>query len=209
MYSRFVTWQKNPTFSSVIKIDDANQFIIDDETIDLRFALKGYGFKKVGEQNRTVHHFGCYKCYYRQVGATDWTLFAHATSAREASEGANVYKDITVTSGVLAQGRYEIKIVACRLIELSSWTGGIVEGIGAGDQFFYDVQARQNIPNKSRAIDVANIDEYVVISFDLINILAGIEYDEVVAVMDLLTIECPLAINVYDTVATPLDVCFM
>lgn len=189
MYSRFVTWQKNPNFSDVVKIDDVNQFLIDDESIDVRFALKGYGFKKVGEQNRTVHHFGCYKCYCRKVGDTDWTLFSHVISARDSSESGNVYKDITVTSGVLLQAHYEVKVVACRLVELENWSGGEVEGIASGDQFFYDLQARQNLPNKIRVSETVNVDDHKDLGFDLMNLVAGVTYDEVIYAIDILTID--------------------
>lgn len=188
MYSRFVTWQNNPNFSSLVKVDDTNQFMIDDEAMDVRFTLKGYGFKKVGEQNRIIYHFGCYKCYYRKVGETDWNLFAHATSARESSEESDVYKDIAVTSGVLAQAQYEVKVVACRLIELASWSGGEVEGIASGEQFFYGLQARQNIPNKVKVYDEVSIEEDKTIAFDLIDILAGIQFEEVTYAIDLLYI---------------------
>jgi hypothetical protein len=198
MYSRFVTWQKNPTFSSLVKVDDINQFVIDDEAIDLRFALKGYGFKKVGEQNRVIHHFGCYKCYCRKVGATDWKLFAHATSMRDSSEASNVYKDISVSSGVLEKAQYEIKVVACRLIELENWVDGEVEGIASGDQFFYDLQARQNLPNKVKAIDTVEISEDKIIAFDLLDLVAGIQFEEVTYAIDLAYIEVSLNIEVND-----------
>lgn len=191
MYSRFVTWQKNPTFSNVVKVDDVNQFIVDDESVDLRFSLKGYGFKKVGEQNRTVHHFGCYKCYYREVGTTDWTLFAHVTSARESSEGVSVYKDIGVTSGLIAQAHYEVKVVACRLIELENWAGGVVEGIASGDQFFYDIQARQNLPNKIKVFELIDVADIKEIGFDLISFVAGITFEEVTYLIDTLIIYLP------------------
>jgi hypothetical protein len=189
MYSRFVTWQKNINFSSVVKVDDVNQFTVSDEAMDVRFSLKGYGFKKVGEQNRIVHHFGCYKCYYRKVGDVDWMLFAHVTSARESSEGENVYKDVNVSSGVLLQAQYEVKIVACRLIELENWAGGEVEGIASGDQFFYDLQSRQNLPNKVRATEVVSVLEGVGVGLDIIPLIAGIEFEEVTYCIDLLTID--------------------
>lgn len=200
MYSRFITWQKNPTFSSLVKSSDLNQFVIDDESMDVRFALKGYGFKKVGEQNRIVHHFGCYKCFYRKIGDTEWTLFSHVTSARESSEESNVYKDIVVTSGALAQGKYEVKIVACRLIELENWSSGIVEGIASGDQFFYDLQARQNLPNRIRVYDDIEIEDYRYISFDVITMLAGIEFEEVTYAIDIVNIDLMIEFSIDETV---------
>jgi len=198
MYSRFVTWQKNPTFSSLVKASDVNQFIVDDEAMDFRFNLKGYGFKKVGEQNRVVHHFGCYKCFYRKVGEADWNLFAHVMSARESSEGSNVYKDISVTSGSLAQAQYEVKVVACRLIELENWIGGEVEGIASDDQFFYELQARQNIPNRVKVSEAIDVQESLMVAFDIVDLVAGIEYEEVTYAIDMAYMEVPVDISILE-----------
>jgi hypothetical protein len=161
MFSRFVTWQE-PTVAAKTEVEEQNMFQVGGECLDIRFGLKGYGFKKVGEENRAIYHFGNYKCYLRKVGDTDFKLFANAVCERAATESENVYKDIFVSTGVLEMGEYEVKVEAARLVELKAWSGGVVEGIDDGDQFWHTLQARQALPNhirvheRIRAIDFAN-----------------------------------------------------
>jgi len=198
MYSRFVTWQRSQNVSGYVESADVNQFIINDDLLDVRFSLKGYGFKKIGEQNRIVHHFGCYKCYYRKYGETDWNLFAHVACERNSSEAPTVYKDVFVSSGVLPQAKYEVKIVACRLVELENWTGGIVEGIASGDRFHYGIEARQNVPLKVKATDNIIIESDFLFGLDPMDLSTGQAYEDITYAVDLAIAEVEIGLDVVE-----------
>lgn len=160
LYSRFLVWQNNPYKSIDTQAGDENVVRLADIAVDVRFCLKGYGFKRVGEKNRLVHHFGTYKCFYRKVGDPLYTLFANAQSERNDTEADTVYKDIAVAVGKLAEGNYEFKIVANKLSEYLLWGGGVVEGIGAGDVFYYNLSARNHVSPKVRVSNNISIKEF-------------------------------------------------
>lgn len=224
MYSRFIVWQSDTKIESQSEIQDVNVFRLAEKALDIRFRLKGYGFKKVGENNRVVYHFGCYKCYYRKFGETEWTLFAHIQSERAGDNEPRVYSDVSVGTGVLEFGVYEFKIEACKLVELSNWSGGIVEGITDGDQFYYNVNARQQLPNKVGAQEDINVEEYFLQGVTPIplfavdpdqNLFDGIQcveiwsvilehnievFEEAIAVSDELWIEAPLDIIYHEDI---------
>jgi len=161
MYSRFIVWQSDTKIENQSEIQDVNLFRLKEGALDIRFRLKGYGFKKVGETNRVIYHFGCYKCFYRKVGETEWTMFAHVQSERaDGSNEATLYGDVSVNTGVLEFGLYDFKIEACKLVELSNWSGGVVEGITEGEQFYYAISARQQLPQKVGAQEDINVEEY-------------------------------------------------
>jgi len=166
MYSRFVIWQNDPIIEAQAEINEYNVFRVQEKCLDIRFILKGYGFKKVGEINRAIYHFGCYKCYYKKVGDPQWQMFAHVVSDRAGVSEATVYKDVIVSTGVLEYGTYEIKVEACRLVELSNWPTGVVEGIASGDQFYYDVSARTQAPNKVSKIEEIDVSEFFYAGLD-------------------------------------------
>ena len=165
MYARFQIWQQNPRTVLEVEGGDENTFIVDDPSVDVRFTLKGYGFKKSGETNRIIQHFGCYRCFFRKVGDTDFTLFAHVVVQRDSQESVDVYADVGATSGLIDRARYEIKIFACRLVELEAWSGGVVEGIASGDRFYSDLAARQQRATRARVDEPVTIEEDVFLGF--------------------------------------------
>jgi hypothetical protein len=173
MYSRFIVWQTDTRLDSQAEVQEVNTFCLTEQALDIRFRLKGYGFKKVGETNRVICHFGGYKCYYRKVGDTNWTLFTSIKSERAGDAEPKVYEDISVGTGIIEFGLYEIKIVASELVELSFWSGGIVEGISAGDQFYYNVSARQQLPNKVSAEERILVEENFIFGCDPIPLFAN------------------------------------
>lgn len=201
MHSRFLTWQPNQYLAVDTQIGSENVFQVTDDAIDFRFSLKGYGFKRVGELNRQVYHFGCYRCYYRKVGDVDFTLFAHAQSERADTESAKVYQDIGVACGALAEGIYEIKIVACKLAEYASWAGGVVEGIASGDKFYYGLLARNNVPQKIRVFEDVVVNEFAYQGQSLMFISAGLTFDEIIQSVDLSYIYLQTELSLVDLVA--------
>jgi hypothetical protein len=206
MYSRFVTWQMKPYLDAYSELGDENKFCVTDQAVDIRFNLKGYGFKRNGESNRQIYHFGCYQCFYRKLGEESWKLFAHAQSEREGSESANVYKDIAVTCGKLPEGIYEIKILACKLVEFGAWAGGVVEGIVSNGIFYYNLAARINIPHRVRGVDDVTMQEFSYAGMNPINIFGGTTFDEIIQAIDLPIIEVEMALEPSDEVSVADDV---
>lgn len=200
MYSRFLTWQSNPYLSADTQVSEVNQFALTEVSTDIRFKLKGYGFKKVGEQNRQVYHFGCYQCFYRKVGDLTFKPFAHVQSERADSEDSDVYQDVFASSGVIGAGLYEVKVVACKLTEFLAWGGGLVEGISSGGKFYYDLSARQNVPQRIRVVDDINIEEMVGHGLDPFYLMAGDAYDEFIQSAEVLFMELELTANLMETV---------
>ena len=200
MYSRFLTWQGNPYLSADTQSVDVNQFTLTDIATDIRFRLKGYGFKKVGEQNRLVYHFGCYQCFYRKVGDIAFIPFAHVQSERADSEDADVYADVFAASGVLGAGQYEVKVVACKLVEFATWGGGVVEGIASGDKFYYDLSARQNVPQRVRVIDNVTIEESAEKGFDPFYLMAGDAFEDILQTADISSVYVETEVNIVEAV---------
>lgn len=170
MYSRFQTWQQAPKITLEAEVTDVNEFRVNDASVDIRFGLKGYGFKRAGEKNRVIYHFGSYRCFFRRVGDADFTPFANVLTERADSEDDDVYRDIGVTTGLIPSGQYDIRIEATRLLELEAWSAGIVEGISSGGKFHFDIEARQSRVIKTRPIETVSVQESINLGFDPIDL---------------------------------------
>ena len=197
MYSRFLTWQQRPGTSLATEVADVNSFRIDDESVDIRFKLRGYGFKRAGERNRIIYHFGTYRCFFRRAGAPDFTLFANAVSERADQEDADVYRDIGVTSGLIPRGVYDIRVEAGRLLELETWAGGVMEGIASGSGFVFDLEARQGRRIATRPIERVSTREFIAIGFDPTDLSVA---DELQA-QDTITTDVGIGIDASDAIA--------
>lgn len=172
MYGRFLTWQQDLPVSAQIESGPVNNFVVDSQCIDIRFNLKGYGFKRPGESNRVIYHFGTYKCFFRLIGEPDFTLFARVVSARARTVDPDVYKDVGVSTGLLPQGQYEIKIEADRLEELETWSTGLIEGISGGDRFYDDIECRTDRPIRLAVSEAIPIREFAAQGVTAIPMLA-------------------------------------
>lgn len=191
MYSRFVVWQEDPQVSAG-ELDFVNEFTVLDESIDIRFLLKGYGYKpNPTDENLDIYHFGSYRCYYRKQGDLDWILFARAVSERAESDVTNVYADIHVSTGLIENGVYEIKVVAADAEEYSSW-GGTLEGIASGDTFWSGLEARQAIPYKLTPIELITAGESVVLGLNPLPLFVIDNEDLPTRVQDVLPSSSPL-----------------
>lgn len=146
MYLRYHTWQDVIRFTSKTQGGWENQFAFDYPCIDIRMNLHAYGWKPNQEdQNIPVLYEGVYRCYFRKQGTTDWQLFARVVVERAPTEDPTVYKDVSVSTGEVAEELYEVKIVATEGPKYESW-GGFVEGITKISQFWYGLQFKAARP---------------------------------------------------------------
>ena len=101
MYSRFKVWQ-NPIISSQSESVWENEIVLDIDSVDVRFKLKGYGWKpNASDENLVVLYEGRYSCYYREVGAGTWILFTKVISERATYSDSTVYADTFVELGIV------------------------------------------------------------------------------------------------------------
>lgn len=159
MYTRYHVWQEVQITANQSEIGWVNQFTTIDVCVDLRFMLKGYGWKpNIGDTNIPVLFEGSYKCYYRKFGDTDWIMFAQVVSERASTDDLRVYKDISVSIGDLPESRYEVKIVADKGEIFTSW-GGVIEGIASSGEFWYSLFQRASIVSGIRVFEKVKVRE--------------------------------------------------
>lgn len=128
--------------------------------VDIRFKLKGYGWKPEDAiTNLTILYEGRYDCYYREKGVTQWVYFTTVISERASYEITKVYEDSVAWLGVVASKIYEIKIVARDAEKFKNW-GGIIEGIAEGGRFYSNLQFRANRPFSIQSFESIVVTEY-------------------------------------------------
>ncbi|MFC1710013.1 hypothetical protein ACFL2J_08170, partial [Candidatus Omnitrophota bacterium] len=160
MYLRYKVWQ-DVLHQNVHSEDEwSNEFTIWYPCVDIRFMLKGYGWKtNSGDENIPVLYEGVYKCYYRKQGDTDWIQFARCVAERASSDNSQVYKDVIVSTGLLEEAIYEVKVEAVKAREFESW-GGAIEKVVKNQKFYYTLQIRASMPLGLSVVDEAFVGEF-------------------------------------------------
>jgi len=162
MYQRVKKWLDAITPTTKSESGWENTFTIEEkDAIDIRFKLKGYGWKpNASDENLPALEKGSYRIYYRLVGESDWTFLLRAESDRADNSVAQVYRDIGVAVGQRPAGQYEIKIVADKGARFTSW-GGSVEGISSGEQFWSNLEVRTKASVLPESSDEVTVTENV------------------------------------------------
>ena len=159
MFIRSKTWQ-NAIIQSETQLGWENVIVLDYPCVDLRFKLKGYGWKPdPAATNLVILYAGRYECYYRERGTTEWIHFDTVISERASVTENRVYADCFATLGVVQDRIYEVKIIAGDAAKFQSW-GGVLEGISQGEKFYYDLKIRAHKPIRIGVADGIKIQEY-------------------------------------------------
>jgi len=159
MYARQRTWIDAITPSTKTQSGWENTFRLDEaDVIDIRFDLAGYGWKPstLAVEMKSLEK-GSYKIYYRQVGSPTWIFHARVEADRSQAGSATIYKRVGVSTGLLPQAHYEIKIEADKGSKFTAW-GGAIEGIASGGQFWSNLQVR------ALAYKMAGMDQAITIT---------------------------------------------
>ena len=203
MYLRYHTWQPVIRFISQTQGGWVNEFALDYPCIDIRMNLRAYGWKpNQGDQNIPVLYEGVYKCYFRKQGTTDWLLFARVVVERAATEDPTVYRDVSVTTGEIAEEMYEVKIEATEAQKYEAW-GGFIEGITKGGGLWYGLQFRAARPLEINVTDDAFVRDWTYEGKDPIDMPTV--FDNVAAWEDYIYF-LGLQINVTDALVTITEV---
>jgi hypothetical protein len=164
MYKRTKKWM--PAISPSVFSESVweNTFTTEeDDIVDIRFSLKGYGWKTtVTDENLNSLEKGSYKIYYRLSGSGTWIFLARAESNRASQDDTTVYSRTAIATGLIESGKYEIKIVADKGSKFTSWAGAI-EGIASGDRFWENLQIRSSGVKDAIVNQALNITENVTI----------------------------------------------
>jgi len=176
MFLRYQVWQDVITIAGEVQTAWVNEFRVPYSCVDVRLRLAGYGWKpNVEDENIPVLYEGVYKCYYRKVGDTDWTMFARAIVERASTDDAFVYKDVIVDTGDLEKDIYDIRVEAMRGSEFEAW-GGAIEGISKGGRFWYGLEMRADKPLELYAEDWASVSEYCYCGENPIEVFVWIDF---------------------------------
>jgi len=133
----------------------------EDDVVDIRFTLAGYGWKENSNQENLVTlERGSYKIYYRVNGSSSWNFLSRIVADRAGSDVSSVYKSIGCATGLLAPSKYDIKIVADKGEKFTGW-GGVLEGITSGGQFWSGLKVRTRAYHVPSVDDNFNIEENV------------------------------------------------
>ena len=169
MFTRYHVWQE-PAISSTSETDWTNIIVTKYPAIDIRFLLKGYGWKpNPTDENLSILYEGRYDIYYRELGTPPWIKFATVISERASSNVAYVYEDASVALGLSAEKIYELKIVALDGEKFTNW-GGVIEGISAGGVFYTDIRMRMKRPIEINIYNNILANEYVILGKEIINL---------------------------------------
>jgi hypothetical protein len=143
MYKRLKTWLDAITPSVKTTSGWVNTFTTEEsDAVDIRFTLAGYGWKPLPtDTNLKSLEKGSYKISYRVSGSPTWIFHARVDSNRAQQDASTVYRSTAVELGVLASGKYEVRIEADKGSKFTAW-GGTIEGIVSGGQFWSGLQVR-------------------------------------------------------------------
>jgi len=143
MYKRIRKWIDAISPTAHTESGWENSFTTEeDEAIDIRFTLTGYGWKpNAGDENIKALEKGSYKIYLRENGESTWNLLGRVECDRAGTDASTVYKSVGFATGLLSAGKYDIKIVADKAAKFTAW-GGALEGIISGGQFWSGLQVR-------------------------------------------------------------------
>ena len=215
MFVRSQIWQ-DPIFESESQSGWENIIVLNYPCVDIRFKLKGYGWKPQNSiTNLTILYEGRYDCYYRQRGAVEWIHFLIAFSERASYEEARVYEDTISTLGVVPNRLYEIKIVASDAEKFKGW-GGVVEGIREDEKFYYDLKVRADKPIQISLYEKIEAREYSyggmelfdfslfdsIYAIDVIipNLIHQLSFYQSITTTEFSEIEIPIGIDFYETI---------
>jgi len=162
MYKRTKQWLQAITPSVVSDSGWENTFSLEeDDAVDIRFSLKGYGWKpNASDENLNSLEKGSYKVYYRLSGSGTWLFLARAESNRANQDDTKVYSRTAIATGLLEAGKYEIKIVADKGSKFTAW-GGAIEGIASDGRFWENLQVRKFRTKSSGMSDGIGLNENV------------------------------------------------
>jgi hypothetical protein len=176
MFLRYQVWQDVVTIAGEIQTSWVNEFRVPYECVDVRLRLFGYGWKpNVEDENIPVLYEGVYKCYYRKVGDTDWTMFARTVVERASTDDAFVYRDVIVDTGYLEKDVYDIRVEAIRGSEFEAW-GGAIEGISKGGRFWYGLEMRADKPLELYGEEVVSVVEASYFGKNPIDVFVWIDF---------------------------------
>lgn len=159
MFVRQKIWQ-NAIIESQSQSGWENLIVLAYPSVDIRFKLKGYGWKPSSDiTNLTILYEGRYDCYYRERGTIEWLHFATIISERASYESPKVYEDIISLLGLVQSKIYEIKIIASDAEKFKGW-GGVIEGIAENKRFYYNLQFRADRPLGIQLFESIFLGEY-------------------------------------------------
>jgi hypothetical protein len=164
MYKRTKKWMPAISPSTFSESDWENTFTTEeDDIVDIRFSLKGYGWKpNVSDENLNTLEKGSYRIYYRVSGSGTWLFLARAESNRASQDVVNVYSRTAIATGLIESGKYEIKIVADKGSKFTGW-GGAIEGIASGERFWENLQIRSSGVKDALVNEAFSVSENVTI----------------------------------------------
>lgn len=163
--------------------------------VDIRFRLKGYGWKaNPGDTELVVVNAGRYECYYREKGTAQWIHFCSTVSERASVLDGKIYKDTFATLGVVSSKIYEVKIIASDAEKFKEW-GGALEGIAEGQKFWHDLKIRADKPFKISVSEDIPIIEYSYGGRTLIEI----SHYENIKILDIIIPHLIHLVNRYET----------
>jgi len=162
MYQRIKKWLQaiSPTVHS--ESVWTNEFTTEeDDVIDIRFRLKGYGWKpNAGDENLSSLEQGSYKIYYKLDGGSTWIFAGRVSSKRANTSDTRVYENVGFTTGSIPEGKYNVKIVADKGAKFTGW-GGAIEEIVSGGQFWSGLEVRSLAYKQADVVDSPVITEDV------------------------------------------------
>lgn len=169
MYSRTKTWQ-TPVIDSIASEGFENIITLGFPCIDFRMRLIGYGWKNnATDTNLSVLYPGRYDIFFRKIGTIIWDHVSTIESLRADYSANYVYEDSFFSLGAVSEDLFQIKIVASNGPVFGTW-GGILEGISAGENFFYDLMIRGGQAIGKTPSEQLSIIERITMGFDILNI---------------------------------------